>query len=223
VRPVRADHTTVPITTTTLALLQLRERREAGPARIGFGDVRVSEAVSAYKKIRFRTGENLGYGKVALPPVEKETEAVWIACDAEDLAEATGSDPPAVRAGLEGLAAALQQVASLRLMCDPRDLGLVIQEEPVVEDRDSDDAAASSRPAIHLYDGPPGGVGLSDRIFREAERMIDDAARLIAGCPCHAGCPSCVGPGPEDVGEGPSPKQVAGRLAAWLLGRKVSA
>ncbi|HUT78535.1 MAG TPA: DEAD/DEAH box helicase, partial [Polyangia bacterium] len=223
VRPAQANYTTVPVTTTILALLQLCELREAGPARIGFGDVRVSEAVTAYKKIRFRTGENLGYGKVALPPVVKETEAAWIACDAADFTGATGIDPPAVRIGLEGLAAALQQVASLRLMCDPRDLGLVIQEEPVIDDRDIDDATASSRSAIHLYDGPAGGVGLSDRIFREAEAMIDDAARLIAGCPCRGGCPSCTGPGPAEAADGPSVKQVAGRLAEWLLGREVPA
>ncbi len=223
VRPARADHTTVPVTVTTLELLELRERRETGRARIGFGDVRVSEAVTAYKRIRFRTGENLGYGSVDLPPVEKETEAVWIACGAEELVEASGIDPPAARAGLEGLAAALQQVASLRLMCDPRDLGAAIQEEPVIEEAQIGDGPAAPLPAIHLYDSQAGGVGLADRIFREAEGLLEDAARLIAGCPCRAGCPSCIGPGPEEPATGPSAKAIAGMLAAWLLDREAGA
>jgi DEAD/DEAH box helicase domain-containing protein len=223
VRPARVDHTTVPVTAVTLDLLEQREGRAAGPARLGFGDVRVSESVTAYKKIRFRTGENLGYGPVDLPPIEMETEAVWLAFPADAFVEASGIGGPALRPGLEGLAAALRQVASLRLMCDPRDLGLAIQEEPRADGAPAGDAAESSRPAIHLYDVPAGGVGLCDRIFREAGVLIEDAARLIAGCPCRAGCPSCVGPGPEEIDGSPPPKAVAARLAAWFLGREVIA
>jgi DEAD/DEAH box helicase domain-containing protein len=61
-------------------------------------------------------------------------------------------------------------------------------------------------PNIYLYDKYPGGVGLSEPLFRMCDSLLDKTRRLIAECPCPAGCPSCVGPAGE-VGE--KGKQVA--------------
>ena len=55
-------------------------------------------------------------------------------------------------------------------------------------------------PNIYLYDKYPGGVGLSEPLFRMSESLLEKTERLIANCPCASGCPSCVGPMGE-VGE----------------------
>ena len=47
-------------------------------------------------------------------------------------------------------------------------------------------------PTIFIYDGHPGGVGITLRGYEEFERLLGDAERLIGECPCEAGCPSCV-------------------------------
>jgi DEAD/DEAH box helicase domain-containing protein len=47
-------------------------------------------------------------------------------------------------------------------------------------------------PTIFIYDGHPGGVGISRRGYGEFERLVADAARLVGECPCESGCPSCV-------------------------------
>jgi DEAD/DEAH box helicase domain-containing protein len=47
-------------------------------------------------------------------------------------------------------------------------------------------------PTIFIYDGHPGGVGLTRAAFLRFEELCRDAHRLIAECPCRAGCPSCV-------------------------------
>jgi DEAD/DEAH box helicase domain-containing protein len=61
-------------------------------------------------------------------------------------------------------------------------------------------------PNIYLYDKYPGGVGLSEPLFRMAESLLEKTHRLIANCPCENGCPSCVGP----IGEiGEKGKEVA--------------
>jgi ATP-dependent helicase YprA (DUF1998 family) len=61
-------------------------------------------------------------------------------------------------------------------------------------------------PNIYLYDKYPGGVGLSEPLFRMGESLLEKAQRLIANCPCASGCPSCVGP----IGEvGEKGKEVA--------------
>jgi hypothetical protein len=55
-------------------------------------------------------------------------------------------------------------------------------------------------PNIYLYDKYPGGVGLSEPLFRMSASLLEKTQSLIANCPCPAGCPSCVGPVGE-VGE----------------------
>jgi DEAD/DEAH box helicase domain-containing protein len=50
----------------------------------------------------------------------------------------------------------------------------------------------TAQPTIFVYDGHPGGVGITARGFEAYEGWVADTAKLIAGCPCAAGCPSCV-------------------------------
>ena len=50
----------------------------------------------------------------------------------------------------------------------------------------------TGRPTIFIYDGHPGGVGITRMGFERFERLVADALRLIGECPCRSGCPSCV-------------------------------
>ena len=47
-------------------------------------------------------------------------------------------------------------------------------------------------PAIFIYDGHPGGVGIARQGFAAFETLVADAFRLVSECPCRSGCPSCV-------------------------------
>jgi len=55
-------------------------------------------------------------------------------------------------------------------------------------------------PNIYLYDSYPGGVGLSEPLFRLSDSLVAKTHKLISECPCPTGCPSCVGPAGE-IGE----------------------
>ena len=69
-------------------------------------------------------------------------------------------------------------------MCDPRDLGRVTEiKSPFTE-----------APTIFLYDGAPGGVGFSERLYQVHADLLQQSEELIRICPCEEGCPSCVGP-----------------------------
>ncbi len=50
----------------------------------------------------------------------------------------------------------------------------------------------TGRPTIFVYDGHAGGVGLTKRGYDQFEGWVEDTARMLAGCPCDHGCPSCV-------------------------------
>jgi DEAD/DEAH box helicase domain-containing protein len=61
-------------------------------------------------------------------------------------------------------------------------------------------------PNIFVYDAYPGGIGLSEPLYRLHDRLLSESRALVAACPCADGCPSCVGP----VGEvGSRGKEVA--------------
>jgi len=47
-------------------------------------------------------------------------------------------------------------------------------------------------PTIFVYDGHPGGVGITERGFEAFEGWVEDTVRMLRGCPCLLGCPSCV-------------------------------
>jgi DEAD/DEAH box helicase domain-containing protein len=108
-----------------------------------------------------------------------------------------------VRGALSGLAHALQQLAPLYLMCDPRDLGCAVESR----------SAHTGLPTITLYDRVPGGIGLCVQLYDLFDALLHAARDLIAGCGCQNGCPACVGP----VGElSPDTKEKTQRLVEVL-------
>jgi DEAD/DEAH box helicase domain-containing protein len=110
-----------------------------------------------------------------------------------------------VRGALGGLAHALQQLAPLYLMCDPRDLGCAVDSR----------SAHTGLPTITIYDRVPGGIGLSVQLFDLFDELLRAARGLVMGCGCQSGCPSCVGP-VEDLS--PDTKDKVLKLLKMLLG-----
>ncbi len=88
------------------------------------------------------------------------------------------------RTGLGGAGALLAGVAPLFLMCDPRDLGVI------VEPQDPD----SGLPTITIYEKTPGGVGYAEQLAVSMPELLRAAFETVTVCPCTLGCPACVGP-----------------------------
>ena len=154
------------------------------------GEVGLTKTATLYKKIRFYTRENVGTGDIDLPPEEMHTEAFFLTLSlktAEQVGLYDGERPQA----LVGLAGLLRSVAPLFVRCASADLG--IKAEMM--------SAHFERPTIILYDDLPGGVGLCEKIFELHREMLTAMARILAACPCRAGCPACIGPSGEGSDE----------------------
>src|SRR5438067_6614066 len=181
VRPVQVDHYTDALSAVTVQVLDTF----AGPDGIGVrkhhGEVKVTSLASMFKKIRFHTHENIGSGPIHLPEQTLHTTGYWLTLD-EDLWNSLGRET--LEAGLQGMAHSLRHVASLRLMCDPRDLGSVAEVR----------SATTRLPTVTVYEIYPGGVGYAARMHELHRQLLDDAASLVRECQCLAGCPSCIGP-----------------------------
>lgn len=228
VRKVEPDYFTTALTYRTVSVLDTHETRTE-PSNVrgvsfieGWGDVKVLERVTGYKKIKFFTHENSGYGDVHLPEMEMHTTSYFLTVP-DDLLATIGAPRALVVDALRGLGHALETVASLALMCDPRDLNQTLGDgeqessssehsegmrrdntrgvipagrEParIAEARGAEPRIGQLDPTLFLFDAQPGGVGLAERIFELSSVLLTRAESLIARCPCALGCPACVGP-----------------------------
>jgi DEAD/DEAH box helicase domain-containing protein len=199
VRRVNCDYFTDAIDYTQVKVLQEFDASDVRhAARRCHGEVRVTTQIVGFKKIKFYTLENVGAGKLSMPEQEMHTTAFWLHFPPEFLARFEDLSPADKQDGVSGLGAALRTIASLLLMCDPRDLGVATSEEL----------------NLYLYDNYSGGIGQSAPLFQMTPQLLAQAAQLIDDCPCDAGCPSCVGP----IGEiGERGKEAARRILAELL------
>ena len=180
VAPFSGDWYTQPKRETDTDIVRLLDRRETLGVTLSFGEVSVTDTVLAYQRRRVSDHAPMDLLALELPATSFATQALWFELDAEQLAE---------RIPLEALLGALHaaehaQIAVLPLiaMCDRWDIGgLSTNFHP-----------QTGVPTIFLYDGHPGGIGISRTAFARFEELCSDAHRLIAECRCADGCPSCV-------------------------------
>jgi DEAD/DEAH box helicase domain-containing protein len=122
VKPVDVDYYTDAITDTSVEILDGFQKDESkGHFSYEHGEVHVAWRVSGFKKIKFDSRENVGFGDVNLPDHEMHTTSFWVTFHGAFL-KALPYRKADLIDGLTGLAYILQHVAPLYLMCDVRDL-----------------------------------------------------------------------------------------------------
>jgi DEAD/DEAH box helicase domain-containing protein len=180
VEPFRGDYFTQAKKETTTAI----EEAELAERRLGmdvfFGRVSVTEQVVAYQKKSIRDQATLDLVSLELPETTFETEAVWYLPEPwmleglEDLPQLLGT--------LHAAEHSMIALLPLWAMCDRWDIGGLSTNLHF----------QTGRPTVFIYDGHAGGVGIARRGFDQLEGWVADTERLLAGCPCESGCPSCV-------------------------------
>jgi DEAD/DEAH box helicase domain-containing protein len=209
VRRVEPDYFTTALTHSKVTILDSLAERRLSRGKLNHGDIKVVETVTGYKKIKFFTHENAGYGEVHLPDLEMHTTGFWWTLEHTEEEQRQFAGRRWSRAllieALRGAGAALETVASIALMCEPRDIGRTLGSADGFLDTEisADQGLSPSvtepamdehyRPTLFLYDALPGGVGLARRIYERTEELMARAARLIANCACASGCPACIG------------------------------
>jgi DEAD/DEAH box helicase domain-containing protein len=180
VEPFAGDYYTQAKKETTTAI----EEAEVAARRLGmdvfFGRVSVTEQVVAYQKKSIHDQATLDLVALELPASTFETEAIWYLPDPEQL---EGLDPlPRLLGSLHAAEHSMIAVLPLWAMCDRWDIGGLSTNLHF----------QTGRPTVFVYDGHAGGVGIARRGYDELEGWVADTERLLAGCQCTGGCPSCV-------------------------------
>ena len=210
VAPFDGDWYTQPKSITDTAIERLLDRRETLGVTLSFGEVAVTDTVLAFQRRRLSDHAPVDLVGLDLPPTSFSTQALWFELDSavlglgeltidDEAGSAAGSAtsersgasdrPKEIAVPIESLLGALHatehaQIAVLPLiaMCDRWDIGgLSTNLHP-----------QTAGPTIFIYDGHPGGIGITRTAFARFEELCRDAYRLIAECPCASGCPSCV-------------------------------
>jgi DEAD/DEAH box helicase domain-containing protein len=180
VRPFDGDWYTQPKKESETYIEQLRDRRETCGVDLSYGIVSVTEQVVAYQKKRVADHSVLDLLALDMPEQEFVTQALWYELPDALLRDEFPLDvlQGSLHAAEHGQIAVLPLIA----MCDRWDIGGLSTAFH----------HQTGRPTIFIYDGHPGGVGITRAGFERFESLVDDALRLISECPCESGCPSCV-------------------------------
>ncbi|MEO7072724.1 MAG: Zn-binding domain-containing protein, partial [Rhodanobacter sp.] len=230
------DYYTDAIDYTKLKVLDCFASTAAGCGQAAHGEVHVVRRVAGYKKIRYYSHENIGYGPVNLPDQELHTTAVWWQLPQSAL-DAAFADRQQALDGFLGAACALHLVATVAVMAEQRDLQKSVgsgdgawfasaDQRGRGQLRSGGDGQATTlamdapfTPTVYLYDAFPGGVGLSAPLYARGAELLAHALSLVEHCDCRSGCPACVGPilaADEDAQR--TPKALATRVLAMLIG-----
>jgi DEAD/DEAH box helicase domain-containing protein len=180
-RRVPNRYYTRPRVETDVEVLEEIEKRDlANGSVLHWGRVRTTDSVTYFKKVRVADDKEVGVYPLDLPDVILETQALWVTLpplprEARPSFESFGG---ALHAGEHGMIGLLPLFA----MCDRADIGGL--STPVHRQ--------SRLPTIFVYDGYPGGVGISRRGYDAFESLARDTLGIITRCPCERGCPACI-------------------------------
>jgi len=162
-------------------ILKIYEEKRVWGTRVYFGRVKVTDQVTGYEKWKIQTKKRMETISLNLPPLVFETESLWFEIP-DTVQERTESMYLHFMGGIHAIEHAAIGIFPLLIMADRNDLGgISIPLHPQM-----------TCAAVFIYDGVPGGGGLSRQAFKHANELLALTLKVIRTCPCENGCPSCV-------------------------------
>ncbi len=203
------DHYTEVRSTKDTEVLEILNEKEFSTFKLGFARVKVTEKIYGYVKKRLFSSEVIGEYPLDFPPIIFETESLFLMIDDEIIDELISKKLHPM-GSLHGLEHAMIGVFPLLTLADRWDIGgISYQIYP-----------AFNAPAIFIYDGYPGGIGISKKGFENIISLLQKTYNVVFSCPCEDGCPSCI-QSPK-CGNGNRPLDKEGTVTAlkFLLSEK---
>ena len=204
---VRVKYYTKALSEKETEILEELQRRPALNFLVRLGRLKVTERVTGYEKRHTSTQQRLSAHRLDLPPRTFETVGLW--WEIEDfIADEVKHGGLDFMGGIHATEHAAIALFPLFATCDRNDVGgISYPMHPQVK-----------KGAIFIYDGYPGGVGLSERAYEVIENLLKKTLELIETCDCEIGCPSCIHSPKCGSGNVPLDKQAAILILKLLLG-----
>ena len=176
---------------------------------IKWGRVKITQRFINYEVHRILDQSLVSTYPLTLPPQTFETRALWMVLP-DHLPRRLGDLKLHFMGGLHAAEHGTIAMMPLHVICDRWDLGgISTPAHPQVP-----------QPVIFIYDGYPGGVGLTERAYETMEELLTTTFEMVRDCECEEGCPSCVQSPKCGSGNHPLDKKGAIRILAHILGRE---
>jgi len=200
--PAKVDYYTQARERSEINIIRSVKHRQMKYCTIYWGPVRVTQQVVGYRRVRHFSETDLGETALDMPANIFETRAVWWDVP-QDWAKHLGRRGWDFLGGLHAVEHAAIGLLPLFAMCDRWDIGgLSTPRHP-----------DTAQPQIFIYDGYPGGVGITEQGFDLITDLWDATLTTIKECPCADGCPSCI----YSPKCGNNNEPLDKRAAVWLL------
>ncbi len=180
-KAVDVDYYTQVISDKETEILEMIGKVNKGSYDVGYGRLKVTEFIREYAKKRIFGQEIISTHPLDIPPISFETMGLWV-----ELPEALNVQAIArgmhFMGGLHATEHAAISLFPLLAICDRDDIGGISYAlNPQL-----------NKPAIFIYDGYPGGIGLAAKGYQDIEILFDRTYALVSSCDCDEGCPSCI-------------------------------
>jgi DEAD/DEAH box helicase domain-containing protein len=177
----RVDYYTQAHERSEINIMRSMRHQQMKFCTVYWGAVRVTQQVVSYRRVRHFSEANLGETPLDMPVNTFETRAMWWDVPVEWAGHLSrrGWD---FMGGLHAVEHAAIGLLPLFAMCDRWDIGGL--STPTHPD--------TQCPQIFIYDGYPGGVGITEQGFSLVTDLWEATLATIKECPCADGCPSCI-------------------------------
>lgn len=180
-KPTDVSYYTQTMDTTDIRIQMIKEEKRVGRTKAYLGEVEVSNEVVGFKRKAQITEEVISQEVLDLPPQIFPTVALWFDVPEEVLNKLRRADLD-LPGGLHATEHAAIGMLPLFALCDRNDIGGL--STPIHPD--------TGRPQVFIYDGHPGGIGITEKGYELMEELWEATLKTIIECPCEDGCPSCI-------------------------------
>ncbi len=180
-RPASVEYYTEPLAEKETDVLEILASRDHHGVPSHLGRLKVTERVVGYERRRVFGQDRIAAYPLDLPPRTFETVGLWFELP-EGLRAMVERHGVHFMGSIHAVEHAMIGLLPLYALCDRSDIGGI--SYPLHPD--------VGRAAIFIYDGYPGGIGLSERGFEVLPEWFLKTRQLLDECACESGCPSCV-------------------------------
>lgn len=172
---------TRPMAEKRTEILEVLATKSSFAVQVSFGRVRVTEKVTGYQKRNNHTQKLITTTALDLPEQIIETEGLWVDIP-QHVVDNLEAEKYHFMGAIHALEHAMIALFPLLVLCDRNDIGGI--SCPLHEQ--------TEKASIFIYDGYPGGVGLTREAFDKIDDLLLQSRQTVMSCACENGCPSCV-------------------------------
>lgn len=162
-------------------ILDIYNEKKIFNTNIFYGRLKVTDQVTGYEKRQIYGNKRINILPLELPPHIFETDGLWFIIP-PPIMEAVELGQMHLMGGIHAIEHAIIGICPFFVLTDRNDFGGISTSfHPQV-----------GTAAVFIYDGIPGGVGLTQQAYEKGDALFRQTQKVINSCPCESGCPSCV-------------------------------